>query len=309
MDYSLITEEEVSRRFESAPSAISNLLNSADEKKTIDEISRTHYLNEDKRLILEQLVSLVLLGFVSPNELATEMSNEIPLNFHHSRALAKEIDEKVFAFVRDDLKSSYAPPSEDLWEKESEERPEGQEPIILPFAFGPLAKDKAPEEKTGIKMEPGEKASQLKDGPLIIHSEKTSGEEKKRSSLFSFPLNLIKPRTRTGEGASVRAHVEAPKERVVHYSELRTPVSPFGKGGNDSVKFTLPEKTQRIEIAPTINTPEEKPVPIIMEAPKIPQAKPAPQPNIKGFWRPEQAKKPVSDKAQPKIEGNTVDLR
>lgn len=284
MDYSLIREEEMSKRFDASPQAIFNLLNSEDEKKTVEELARLHYLDEEKKTILEQLIGLILLGFISPADLAVEINENLYLNLDHSKALAEEINQKIFEPVKDDLKKVYAPvggPYAASWERvEAPETPE-----LTPFR--PIAPE-------GIPQTPG--------GPLIIHEEKGMPERKVPAGfrLFGFPKNLIRTTGREEEGGT-RATIEIPKseKRVVHYSELRTPVSPFNKEGAEIVSL---EAFKEIKPAPPFDaTPVlEMPPP---ETIVPPQAK-------KGFWRPEIAKKPGSaEDTSPKLEGNTVDLR
>jgi len=136
-----------------------------------------------------------------------------------------------------------------------EDSPSSQE---LPTA--PISWAAKPEASTGktLKVEGG--AEPAKDGPLILHRENTSKEKsysKKESSGskgFTLPFGMFKNREDSSRDLSdpIRASVETPpeyiqkikertegmskklkseKKRIVHYNELRTPLTPFSKEG------------------------------------------------------------------------------
>ena len=70
----------------------------------LHQICRSHYLiSSDKIIILEQLIGLVLLGFVSIDELSREISENININDKHAGDIVGEIDQKIFAPIKADI--------------------------------------------------------------------------------------------------------------------------------------------------------------------------------------------------------------
>ena len=98
--------------------------------------------------------------------------------------------------------------------------------------------------------------------PLIIHRENTTQTTKPSggSKSFSMPFGFFKKTGQLGENppSPVRARVETPKEskRTVHYSELRTPLSPFQNDGSfiDTGKSDFVAKKTEQSPIPIANT-------------------------------------------------------
>ncbi len=135
-------------------------------------------------------------------------------------------------------------------------------------------KEEAKEIKPEIKIEPEIQLPQPEtlEGPLIIHKEAEfkplSGTKKSLGGLFGF---LKKKETKAEERVSpVKAQVEisnnnlkpleveprkiietgAQKPRIVHYTEFRTPISPFGQSAEavgQKVEKIKPEIQQKVE--------------------------------------------------------------
>ncbi len=204
--------------------------------------------------------------------------------------------------------------------------------------------EKETSEKLTIKTE------SEKEKPLILHVEKTFAPEEKSKKTFkgfSLPFKFFKSK-QTQE--PVKADVETSlglekneelikkitpkaedKKRVVHYSEFRTPLTPFGETGEI---VDLEKLAKKDELFPAIQTPIEekseaktsKPVldlnlkkENIAEKPATPATQKSaikPQKNpwsFNLFKKTDQSKtdEPEIKKTepQPKIEGNTIDLR
>ncbi|PIR44337.1 hypothetical protein COV23_00390 [Candidatus Wolfebacteria bacterium CG10_big_fil_rev_8_21_14_0_10_31_9] len=110
MDYSLFTEEQFIKRFNTLPDSVKDILVSDSAKDILNAISHGHYLiDEEKILMLEQLTALVLFGFLSPEELALEIENNLHVNYKGSKAISEEINRRIFKKVENDLKDIYKP--------------------------------------------------------------------------------------------------------------------------------------------------------------------------------------------------------
>ncbi|MEK9194553.1 MAG: hypothetical protein AAB884_01955, partial [Patescibacteria group bacterium] len=142
--------------------------------------------------------------------------------------------------------------------------------------------------------------------PLIIHEEssfaKASEDKKKRPSFRGFfpSLGFLKPKDQ--KPPETRAQIETPNEargkekKVVHYSEFRTPVSPFGEEG----KFikTPETETKPPEAAPVLKPPPKGP----------PWGEPTPPAAPKKFIL-SNIEENQKNQTGPKLEGNKVDLK
>ncbi|MEK7635894.1 MAG: hypothetical protein AAB405_02270 [Patescibacteria group bacterium] len=109
MDYSLITEQQAQKKYNSLPDKIRNVLDSENSVMTVGQICRKHHLDDERILIVNQLVALILLGFVSPNDFSQEIMDNTHLNYQHSDDIAKEIYEKIFAPIRSEIDKIYSP--------------------------------------------------------------------------------------------------------------------------------------------------------------------------------------------------------
>ncbi|MEK9168423.1 MAG: hypothetical protein AAB698_01330 [Patescibacteria group bacterium] len=113
MDYSLLTEQQLQKRYYSLPEKLKDILDSENNLKIIHQICRAHQLNDDEKiLIIEQLVGLILLGFVSADDLSREISENLHLNHRHSDDIAFEMNRKIFAPIWSEIEKAYSPVSE-----------------------------------------------------------------------------------------------------------------------------------------------------------------------------------------------------
>lgn len=140
----------------------------------------------------------------------------------------------------------------------------------------------------------------LSEKPFILHQEKSQAPEEKKSSFkgFSMPFGFFKSKNQPAPaGKSTKVEIEtsgdSPKneKRTVNYNELRTSLSPFEVEQN----FINPVKNEPVS-ALIVPIPEIKPVPAAPEIPPLSEEKKS---EIFGTIK----------KPQPKVEGNTIDLR
>lgn len=243
MDYSLFTSEIIDERYESVPATLRAVFESEQTKRILAGISREHYLDPDKSLILEQLVELALLGFIPLRALPREVSEQMFINFEHARVLADELYNRIFAPYEEELAEAYKPIEEVLAEKEKineaierksteenieEGAIEKQEETIKPSFF------MKEEKTTPIKIETSEEA------PLILHEEPTffSVAQKDNEKRPETPFNKFIPSSsESAEKKLPRAKIESgsinpfsflkPEEKTtIHYSEIRSELKP-----------------------------------------------------------------------------------
>ncbi len=255
MDYSLFTEQQLQKKYYFLPKNIKAILDSENNIEIARQICRVHHLNDEgKILIVEQLIGLILLGFVSADDLSREISENIHLNKQHADDISLEINRKIFAPIKNDIEKVYAPLGVLAEEKLGEENAplmeiskeqtidlrqivKQREEVQLPKIE--VVKIVAEEEKKPI----GEVESFdiAQDKPVIIHKEAEVkpilGIKKSLGGLF----NLVgkkeerpKPIEAQVEiGANLQSitdnlrpaiKIEKQPMRVVHYTEMRTPL-------------------------------------------------------------------------------------
>lgn len=110
MDYSLLTEQKISEKYESLPQDLRNILSSVNTATTIESITTKYRLDEEKTTMLIQLVGLVILGFASFEDMKEEMKETIEISHQFIPLIADEIQQKIFKSVINSLKKPVATP-------------------------------------------------------------------------------------------------------------------------------------------------------------------------------------------------------
>lgn len=219
MDYSLITEQNIQKRYHSLPEKLRSVLDSEKNAELVNSICNNHYLKDgEKIVIVEQLVALVILGFIEFEELKKEISENLNLNIQHSTDIVSEINKKIFEPVKSDIENNYKPVmSESLPPRQpmAEVRPKPFSPLDVlkeapaapkpqaPMAEIPVSKPivspaplpvapKPPVQPSIEKKDSLPSAAPATNGPLIIHKEaefKPLSENKKSLGGFFNFLN------------------------------------------------------------------------------------------------------------------------
>ncbi len=113
MNFALLTEPELNKRFDSLPDNIWSLLESEELDSTITQICSKNYLKDEDRIVkLKQLVLLVLLGFIKLDGLVVELESNLHINPSLAAVLNREINKAVFEPIRGDLEKIYQPPQD-----------------------------------------------------------------------------------------------------------------------------------------------------------------------------------------------------
>lgn len=269
-DYSHLTFELLSERYEEIPERFRELLEADATKSLLARIGAQHSLDHERQRMLEQLVGLVFLGFLSPDELAGELNDKLFLNFVHARALAREIDEHLFAPNRRDLTLVYNPAGGIIDTKERV-RSVDHAPLSPGTSGRTISLESigAPVDAVrAVPVTPSSEPSRNGAAPLVIVG--TNGPSPAhgpaiRPPRISFSLPFKKPTPVPTPHAATVAAPESHASRntkTVDYSETRP--------GSQ----TLPSASRGTVNLDTLTTPQASP-----------------------------------GKPQPKLEGNTVDLR
>ncbi len=327
-DYLLITPTKIELRFLNAPDEIKDFLLSDDLTKITDSIIHKHFIDEDKTLVLKQLIVLVSLGFISLNDLNFEIAERMFLNHTHANALAKELDGQLFHPLKDLLEKSYKPLSKELF-VEADETNISNEKVELEkktITFEGLGKEVSePEETLPINVSerlPAE-AVKTEENPFILQEEKPIAENAQPLlKKFSFSLGGFFGKKKEGKPSEkpIQAKIELfgetkedKEKRVVHYSELRTPL------GESVFKPAEVAKATEAETPLNGTTPAKK-APWSFkwfgaQSPARDEQKNVPAHEAIGPSFEEKKEEPKSelpkegDEGIPRLEGNTIDLR
>lgn len=303
MDYSLITIEETEKRFLTLPDNIKKILSSERTMETVSQIAQTHLLDEEKELMLEQLVGLIFLGFLPITELAQEIKENILLNEANAMALAQDLHFEIFQNIPE-LEKFYRPwptPSKTPELKPTNNQrveikptapvPTGTIKIPIPSAPTESIKTAVPAAKPIPPAPPITKPSEPPIAPPLqpfilykkeeqrpiaqsIIKDKISGEI--ASAIKSVPPALA-ARLETAP-----VNQESPK--IVHYGELKTPLNSIGEAIQSAIQKPVPS-------APTKEGTQEEII------------------DLSSFQKIKKALPTVKNESKPKIGGNTVDLR
>lgn len=205
---------------------------------------------------------------------------------------------------------------------------------IHPFALGEMPVRSAIPAAPAPTAAPATKpATEATPAPFMLHKEEafTPIMESKQIQIKSEAA----PRPETGKPTAVRlemtgleegakkkegvvAKTEIPQQRVVHYSTFRTPINPFG---TEATPAPAPPPAPALpkpgeggpQAVPT--APAKTPVPgATPKVPPVAETRPRPAAqeeviDLSTFQRTPRPASPHGNPAQPKLDGNVVDLR
>jgi len=308
-----LTEEKIWEKYDSLPSKIKEALNSSFVFNLVDQIAKKFFLNETDGEILKAYTGYVILGFIPPQNLLKEITGAEAIDADEKVIveMIREINRKIFFPLHAELEKLYKLEThiEEGLEKEvvkpvikiktEEEKPGTKTKISLEK----LGEEKPAGVKIGVSPEKeGEPFDITQGKPLIIHKEEGGPvpvqAEKKFQGLetsFGFfgkgeasaPEEPVKVKVEGLGSRLTKPLFKGEEKRVVHYSELRTPLTPFRKPEEEIISLETfgrkPPETKTPPPAASVKIETPKPA----EPPKT--AAPEPKP-------------------QPKIEGNVVDL-
>lgn len=271
------TQQELAKKYNSLSGKLRDFLDSSQDFELIRKILKKYGLSDDDVEVLTSGVGYVLLGFIKPQELFQKTNEYLEADEKIVVEVIREINRQILYPLHNELEKLYKLEThiEEVLEKKQ------IQPIIEIKKEAPKPPVEV-EQKIQVETKIPKITKPVEEGkPFILHEEKPVAEGKKTITRpFSLPFKIFSSRSKPESPSPVKARVEEP-ERIVHYSESRTPLEPFGKE----------EEIINLE---TFQTETE-------------QSKPEPKPERKPEQKPET--KPEESPPQPKLEGNVVDLR
>ena len=318
--------EQVNQRYKSLPQNLKNEIFSYANAEDVFRIGGSNHFSDEKISLVAMVTGRIIMGFVHPDDITKELQKAVNVDNRIAITVGQELSKKIFSRLRDDIRQVYDPITEPIGEKVVEEKT---------ISLEAIGGEKGKEQKVKIEKVEAEKPTDLsakaaaaetppaKSGePLVLFKEKTvnlpTSKQKKPFKGFDFPFSFMKskapstsptkvkieiPDTEAISGAPPslrlrRAREEKEKKRIVHYSELRTPLSPFGKPEKEIINFEKPalkSAPQGIETPPKDLRQTTDNLRQTTET--LPQKPPKPKPQ------------PSKTPKKPSIEGNIIDLR
>ncbi|MFH1192932.1 MAG: hypothetical protein V1656_01280 [Candidatus Jorgensenbacteria bacterium] len=325
-----VSKKRFFERLDKMPPTVREAAFSPDTGSIISAIGKTYHLDEQRIGTLVAATGAVFFGFIHRTDLMKEILEETRVDAKIAQSIADEMERKVFARIQDDLDKVFEPVSA---EEEVEEE-------IAPTPSPAEENNSLPQTKFRPVATRGEIsfAPPKGEGPLILHEEKgAAAEAQKGFRGFSMPLSFLRSKIATNAAPKAAARVEVPpagnEPRIVHYNENRTPLSPFGEkeefinletfekfstptGRSPAVSIGSTGSPQENRGKETVPPPKEMPVVIAIPpthtGEPTPEKKPtAPQAVVPQTAEPQSvAPKPAAlEGGEPKLSGNTVDLR
>jgi len=257
-----ITKQQFLERLDNLPTPLQEALFNTTAGDIVWDIGGKHHLTEDKISALADIVTDVLSGFLHSSDLAKEIRSSLDIGSQTADSVAEEIDQKIFVRYRDEISKAYDPIT-----KTSETLRTGRAPKEKKISLEKIGEGVAVEQEVKIEKAEAEEpfdAAQDKQGkpfdaaqgkPLVLFKEKSAVEEKRKPFKgFTFPFGMTKKdpvtpptKVRVEVPGKKKSFDKAQDKRVVHYSELRTPLSPFGKPEKEIIALKTPERTKKLK--------------------------------------------------------------
>ena len=162
--------EEISKRFLDLPEDLQKALFSAQTSDAIFEVGKKHGLAVDKMGELADETGLVMLGMTKPSEYIKNLASRLALEPEKAKAIAEDINQKVFSTIRESLKKIHG---------------------IIPHPqreFPPLKV--SPPYEGGVLRQQSEGGGLEKKVEKILHDHEAAKQEKKETKL---PVKIIMP--------------------------------------------------------------------------------------------------------------------
>lgn len=280
-----ITEQELEARFSSLPEALQEALDSEQNLKIVNNICENNLLlDKERKLMIQQVAALTLLGYIHPDKLALELEQEIGLNHKVAAGIAENLNSRIFSNLKNEIEKVYAPLASEKIESAKATEIKSAQPVAETPSQPKTVPIKTPETitpppKTFIDLSSLNKTKQSTQvppmpknlGPYPFTQSPTikTPEFKPTASVYEIktppkPLSATPP---------VPAPIFLKKKPEVEPLKTQTNIRIESKSQFDALKGGVPQppKPARLEIgkSPSSGTPSETP-----KMPKIETAPP-----------------------------------
>lgn len=95
--------EQIEEKFRSLPETLQNLIVSVKTAEIIREIGQSHKLHIDQIGKLADEIGFVMMGLTRPNDFMYNIGKKLSLSPDLAKEITKEVDEKIFRQIREEL--------------------------------------------------------------------------------------------------------------------------------------------------------------------------------------------------------------
>ncbi|MBU4348115.1 hypothetical protein KJ671_01230 [Patescibacteria group bacterium] len=152
---------EVQKRFEKLPNNLKKELLADKNAKLVLSIAQDYKLDEEQIKKVNLLVMEVFLGYLKPEEVASELHTFFDIDLQKANFIEIELKQKLLNPLKTDLEKNYNPPSLEEQEKTQKsdklDSPVGEEPIIIKPEPVSITNDK----KDGLDSRRGNDPSEI----------------------------------------------------------------------------------------------------------------------------------------------------
>lgn len=97
------TKEQLDEKYRNLPADLRQALDSTEIYEDFQEISKKHGLHIDKAGILEEEVTIVLLGLVPSSKLVERLHENMEISIQEAQTIARDVNETIFKDFRESL--------------------------------------------------------------------------------------------------------------------------------------------------------------------------------------------------------------
>lgn len=283
-------------------------------------ICETQHLSEEQIQTIATLAGNVILGFIKPEDLTTEIQETLRIDSRIAQTISREIDQRIFSRIREEIREVYNPITTFPGIKPitgTELKKEVRMEPIKPAAIPPKPAEIKAEQPKVIPVEPLPTAVQppkpeikippkpiSPEKPFMIHKEETEAKpvaEKKPAGgrpIFGWFKKAAPAKPKATESPikveletfgqkpeekkePAVAKTEAPKQKIIHYRNVETQ-TPFGKTEPFGKTPTIPFEAPKPmpEAKPFEPTIQSKPFGAIPAKPVMPPQQEISKPKI-----------------------------
>lgn len=106
-------EKIIKERFEALPESIQEIILSSNYEDKLLEVSKKYNLNVEQMGKLELQTTMILMGLGHPDNFQAELTKDLDIDAEKVRQIVKEINDGIFAKIRELLKLMNTPPGEE----------------------------------------------------------------------------------------------------------------------------------------------------------------------------------------------------
>ncbi|MBI4085615.1 MAG: hypothetical protein HY432_03900 [Candidatus Liptonbacteria bacterium] len=282
-----VLQQQLDSRWDSMPGILREAMSSDVNSGMIWEISQKEHLPDEKIYAVSRLTGYILMGFIHPEDLANEIKDSAGIDIRIASNIADSINKKIFQPLRDEIDKIYAPA---LSVVEGHAGQSGATPVMVEEIVKPAVPPSVPQPPQSFAAQSRQVPSpKSAPAPFILHQESESHPlmNKQPGLKINIPEEKFGSAGAKWAAPPKPAHIEtsyipqpAPKPaspkpqppapsvpnkvegsrieepRVVHYSEMKTPVPPVTNKVEGPKQPTPPGPTPRNVVPENLQKPE-----------------------------------------------------